>query len=154
MATKSFVGRVGPDGRFAAHTVTYDGYPSGVGAALAAVLGSEWAQGSPSRVLSELAGFRHWWSIGLGLNGPTRVGHPNQRAGEQNLPLVTGQLGRPLDQRSDQEWGYLFRGEHELVVVRVGPWWQTPPYPVQQWSVIAVGSIGLVDWTTLSRTSR
>lgn len=152
MTTKSFLGRIEADGWFVAHTVTYDGYPAGVGAALAEVLASTWAGGRPSRVLAELAPFRHWWSIGLGLEGPTRVGCPNQRPEEQDLPLVTGQLGRALD-NPEQEWGYLFRGEVELLVVKTGPWWQTPRFAVQQWSMIDVASIGLVDWARLTRTN-
>lgn len=142
MATKSFVGRIERDEMFTAHSVTYDGYPAGVGTALARVLATGWAGGYPSRVLAELAGFRHWWQIGLDLDGPTRVGKPNQRAEEQDLPLVSGRLGRALDHRADQQWGYLFRGEEQLLVVRVGPWWDTPAKAVRLWSVIEVAAIG------------
>jgi hypothetical protein len=153
MTSKSFVGRIEPDGRFVAHMVTYDGYPTGVGAALAEVLASGWAQGRPSRVLADMVPFRHWWSIGLDLEGPTRVGRPNQRPDEQDIPMVTGRLGRALDDRADQEWGYLFRGEEELLVVKKGPWWHTPAYAVQQWAVLDVGSTDQVDWTRLTWTT-
>lgn len=153
MTTASFVGRVNLDGSFVAHTVTYDGYPAGVGASLAGVLASDWAQGSPARLLAELASFRHWWSIGLDLDGPTRVGWPNQRPEEQNLPLSTGRLGQPFRDGGQPEWGYLFRGEDELVVVKSRERWQTPVPVAQQWSVIDLGSIGFVDWERLGRTN-